>query len=360
MYHNEQFTHFRPPAGVLSGIPERLCVRPTVPDFRLECDEVIENWDDIDSFNTSIYSNECSEKLPMNVVPEFGLYDGDLYKSDLSSIYPPPNSPDYHELPVEEFPSHNPYVESLLQLWRDTSDYAGSSTESTQATVDESESQTSQSDSQNFSASSEQSDIDNSNNDFNHGLDKATLEISEYNECCIDRSATLSQTQNVSDTVMQGGDFVFNISADMMPLSQSSSRASSPVEMDNLSQSVLRLSFDNLRSISPRIERSPSPISSMSSSPRFLRSPSPFQVLNNSMFGAQMDDSADALVFYDDRYIYRSVSPRDRSFDHMVPGVDTDYQLDISMSEEFPLLSNRARRFQNSCDDQVVPEFIEE
>lgn len=343
----EPFSQFRRPRGVLSCIPEHRII-PSVPEVRLECDEIIDSWDEIDAINTSIYSTNHDEKVRSEVPSHLAYLDG-------SDQFSHQHKPPHYQASEDESPLSNIFVDSLLQLWRDTNEYP-----STHVITSDTEYQGSQSDSVIFSDSSQLSSA--SNNIFSPGLDQTTPELAEVSENNIE---SLIQDQGPNVSQIPGSELVdcattATVTEMPAPLSQSSSRSSSPAEIEGLSQSVLRLSFDNLRSISPRIERSPSPISSRSSSPRFLRSPSPFQVLSSSFLGAQMDDSTDALVFYDDRYIYRSVSPRNQSFEHRVPDIDADYQLDVSMSEEFLSFSNRQRRYQNSCGDQVVPEFIEE
>lgn len=358
----DQFTQFRRPRGLLARIPEHHVI-PSVPDIRLECDEIIENWDEIDSCNTSIYSPEHKDKLA--VTSQYAFSDSDvldLYSSDL-----PSNSP-ANEIFQEVSPllSQNRYVDSLLQIWREACDSTGSSAESTQATASDTDGFGSQNDSlygnstdgsqstECFVAETNQEIIREQINSF------VSSEFTDFSENNITTTGSGNQSFMDSSSVHEEISLL-SLVENLRPLSQSSSRSTSPAEIENISQSVLRLSFDNLRSISPRIERSPSPISSRSSSPRFLRSPSPFQVLNNT-YNSQMEDSTDALVFYDDRYIFRSVSPRlNRSYDHMVPDIGTEYLLDISVSEE--LFGNGVHthsRVQSSCQDQVVPEYIEE
>ncbi|KAH3859302.1 uncharacterized protein LOC127871849 [Dreissena polymorpha] len=297
-----------------------------VPDINLECTETID-WDDFESGNNSIYSPVNTEKLP-KAEEDTGTLD------DISSAnFPPPNSPVSvcHNDPSDLF-RNSLYVESLLQMWRDEVE-------------------------PNISRSTglQQSDksIEEPIGNQNHGV-----------ECSDERSSSVQSpvdpSTDLRDLLTRDGVSFESSTVTMQPLSQSSPRSTSPAEIEALSSSVLGLSFDNLRSISPRIQRSPSPINSRSSSPRYLRSPSPFQVLDTSSHRFQADSSMDSWVFYDDRYQVRTHSPRQYVDEHLVPDVDMEFQTIVSDSEEFPSFTSYSRRLLNSCQDQVVPEYIEE
>lgn len=354
------FRHPRP-RGLLSCIPEHQSVC-SVPDMTLECDEIIDNWDDIDSVNTSIYSLDSDEKISARYTTDFR--ESVLENSAICNGGLTPNSSAYLTL-QSELPMlmQDSYVNSLLQLWHDANEQnvhlQKYSSESELGPASQSSYESSHSEILSISQSSQTSEQSS-----NVSAEKVTsgFRVAPDTQSA-DPSPQVDILSESSYVSTNGESSLLDDISHLLPVSQSSSRASSPAEIENLSQSVMHLSFDNLRSISPRIERSPSPISSRSSSPRFLRSPSPFQVLNSSMLMAEIDDSADALVFYDDRYIFRSISPRGLNTDRRVPDLETDVQMDMSFSEEFVSFlgqGHRPQREQNSCQDQVVPECIEE
>lgn len=355
------FRHPRP-RGLLSCIPEHQSVC-SVPDVTLECDEIIDNWDDIDSVNTSIYSLDNDEKISARYTSDFR--ESVLENSAICDGGLTPNSSAYltlqRELPLL---MQDSYVNSLLQLWHDANEQnlhlQKNSTETELGPVSQGSHESSQSEILCSISESNQTSEQSSNVSAEKVISGSRMAPDTESADPSPQVDVLNESSHVSSN---GESSLLDGIYHLLPVSQSSSRASSPAEIENLSQSVMHLSFDNLRSISPRIERSPSPISSRSSSPRFLRSPSPFQVLNSSMLTAEMDDSADALVFYDDRYIFRSISPRDLNTDRRVPDLETDVQMDMSFSEEFVSFlgqGHRPQREQNSCQDQVVPECIEE
>ncbi|XP_052767007.1 uncharacterized protein LOC128207869 [Mya arenaria] len=303
-----------------------------VPDINLECHEVINDWDDFESGNCSIYSPAVTDKLPT-------IYEENSTK--VCEIFPPPNSPTAGCFEV--FSNHTHYVESLLQMWKE-SDIASTSQDSTGSFGSDPLCLPAQSSSQTAS------DVDDA------------IPWSE-NESSADGSLSpvsiTGSRSNLEDLLSRDGISFQGTGMHFQPVSHSSSRSASPFEIEAISQSVLGLSFDNANSIL-RMERSPSPIISRSSSPRFLRSPSPFQVLNTSNRDILMDTATENMLMYEERGIRRLYSPV-LNHDHQVPDVDMDFQENVSLTEEFPSFSTYVRRRQlNSCGDQIVPEFIEE
>jgi len=310
-------------------LQQRFC--RTVPDINLECDESVDDWDDFDNGNRSLYSPENNEKLATI------FEDSPLVSCENR---PPPNSP-VMNLNKPNF-LQNQYVESLLQLWHEsenvwpaneTDEYSQSSTES-------------------FSLPSASS--------TSSSTDDREISSDESNAGSISPVHINDTRPDIGDLLSAEG-VSFRRGLGLFPASHSSSRSTSPAEIEAISQSVLGLSFNNFRAISPNIGRSPSPISLRSSSPRFLRSPSPFQVLDMSSQNILMDTATENMMLYDDHYIQRSYSPVLVNIDHQVPDVDMEFQEAVMQYEEFPAFSTyRRQRFLNSCTDQVVPEYIEE
>lgn len=307
-----------------------------VPDINLQCDETIEDWDDLEP---CIYSPVNSEKLELSdgvITHSEAVHDK---SSEFNYNYPPPNSPvKGYEVDQPLLLQHNQYVNSLLQVWRDSQ---------------ESESGT-QEVSENSDGYSLPSDDPPSSQDSCTSSGDQAGEYSSELQLERENNGQRHEVYNIVPSFPIDTEQIHDL-----PVSQSSSRSTSPIMMETLSH--FRHNFTNLRSVSPIIVRSPSPISSRSSSPRFLRSPSPLEFLEHSISSLPLDESTD-LVFYDDRYILRSHSPVSiGSGDHQVPDVNMEFQQAVSDSEEFPSFrSYSRRRAQNSCQDQIVPEFIEE
>lgn len=311
-----------------------------VPDINLQCDETIEDWDDLES---CIYSSINSDKLELSdgaITQSETVLDK---SSEFNYNYPPPNSPvkGYEDdQPMSLL--HNQYVNSLLQMWRDSQE-----SESGMQEVSEN--------SDGYSLPSD--DPPSSQDSCTSSGDQADEYSSEMQ---LERENSGQSNINTDEVYNSVSSFpVGTEQMHDMPVSQSSSRSTSPAMMETLSH--FRQNFTNLRSVSPIIVRSPSPISPRSSSPRFLRSPSPLEYLDHSISSLPQDDSID-LVFYEDRYILRTHSPVSTgSVDHQVPDVNMEFQQAVSDSEEFPSFRSYSRgRAQNSCQDQIVPEFNEE
>ncbi|XP_060581793.1 uncharacterized protein LOC132738329 [Ruditapes philippinarum] len=305
-----------------------------VPDINLECDETIDNWDE---FESSIYSKDRNQK--------FHGYnerssEGDIIDESFEfyNDFPPPNSPTKGlqvEQPVLQL--HSQYVSSLLQAWRDSQTTKESNRSSDGFSLPSDDPESSQ---ESYECQEEHS----------LGFDYEMVSENEANQEALNSNSNL-QDRNSSDLSS-------SIQLAQQPVSHSSSRSNSPTVMEMLTH--FRRNIINFRSISPVIVRSPSPISSRSSSPRFVRSPSPLEFLEHSLSSLPLDDSTE-LVFYEDRYIVRSYSPVSSSQrDHQVPDVNMDFQQTVSDSEEFPSFRTYTRRIQNSCLDQVVPDYIEE
>ena len=304
-----------------------------VPDINLECDETIDNWDE---FESSIYSKERNDKyLGYDERSRENIIDESF---EFYSDFPPPNSPTKGLLVQQpSLQLHNQFVSSLLQVWRDSQpaqDANGSSDGFSLPSDDHESSQES------YEYCEEHS----------FGFDYEMVNENNTSQVSLSSNSN-TQDGNVSDLSS-------SVQMDQLPVSHSSSRSNSPTMMEMLTH--FRRNMTNFRSISPVIVRSPSPISSRSSSPRFVRSPSPLEFLEQSLSSLPLDDSRE-LVFYDDRYIMRSYSPVSFSQrDHQVPDVNMDFQQTVSDSEEFPSFRYYRHRIQNSCQDQVVPDYIEE
>lgn len=334
----------------LPAIYEDRCLH-SVPDINLECDEII-NWDEIE---TCIYNSSRNEKLSL-FAEEIRDTEVEEDSSEFYHDYPPPNSPVKGiEIVQPALFLQNHYVNSLLQIWRDShKDSKDNRFGFTEDTCENSDGFSLPSDEQTSSQGTFTSSDDQSE-DFSNEMatEGETRELREDN---VSSHNTINQNESMVFSSSNEMEQVYDLP---VPVSQSSSRSTSPTVIEMLAQ--FRQNFTNLRSISPVIMRSPSPMNSRSSSPRFLRSPSPLEFLEHSLSSLPLDSSTE-LVFYEDRYILRSYSPVSvGAGDHQVPDVNIDFQQVVSDSEEFPSFrSYIQRRIQNSCEDQVVPEFIEE
>ncbi|XP_045187447.2 uncharacterized protein LOC123545177 [Mercenaria mercenaria] len=300
-----------------------------VSDISLECDETIDNWEELES---CIFSNKRNEKFH---VYEETSQDAVGESFEFYNDYPPPNSPAKGvqvDQPVLQL--HSQYVNSLLKVWRDSQKRNCSTEESGE-------------NSDGYSLSPDELQSSQESNESSQDCEMAT------------ESETIEAILASNTIVQEHSDSAQMEQLHGLPESQSSSRSTSPTVMEMLSH--FRQNVMNFRSISPIVVRSPTPVSSGSSSPGFVRSPSPLEFLEHSMSSLPIDDSTE-LVFYDNRYIVRSYSPVSYSQgDHQVPDVNMDFQQTVSDSEEFPSFRSYSHiRIQNSCQDQVVPDYIEE
>ena len=309
-----------------------------VPDMmQLECDEVVQNWDSVERYppgfgalkaeTTSRPDSRPRSPKGIPVSDELQMYD-DAPPAD-RSLYDetPPNSPLMGDGPNKNnlLRANNEYVNQLLQLWRESAEYMYNSAESTQVNLDEYEfSQQWSIPSTDDGASSSQS------SDGSHGnSDDISM---EYGDSSPRRSP--NPQESMVESSFRNISFLGN-----------GSRSNSPLNL--LTQGP----YDHLRSVSPAILRSPSPVFPVH---RLLRSPSPnWEELQASLSELTQQD---ILLLRDDRFSTRSRSPASVS-DQEVPDIEMDVQSFYSDSDEYTL--SRARTSQ-SCQDQVVPEFIEE
>ena len=332
-----QFSLFGPRTSIsramhLPGIHEETdCGRVPDENLQLECDEVIQNWDTIegdDGFNA--LKNDARGPLKSPMYDESQSSDGLHMYEDA----PPPNSPILGEGDIKGnlLYANNEYVSHLLNLWRESSEY-NASAESTQVNLDEFEH------SQRWSLPSED---DFTPSQSSNGSGSGSQD--SYDVTMEDRSAS-PQQNNSSHTDQEYVDSFRNISFAGRENRVHTSRSNSPLNTSSLG------SYDLLRSASPRIFRSPSPIYPVN---RLLRSPSP----NWEELQANLSEITpqDILLFAEERYSIRSRSPASSS-DQEVPDIEMDVQSFYSDSDEYT--GSRGRTAQ-SCQDQVVPEFIEE
>ena len=313
-----------------------------VPDMmQLECDEVIQNWDSIERYAgfgalkaeaTSRPGSRPKSPKDVPVSDELQMYD-DAPPTDQLHMYDddtPPNSPVVGDGPNKNslLRANNEYVNNLLQLWRESAEYMYNSAESTQVNLDEYErsQQWSILSADDRNSSSQGSDGSHSNSG---GSDDISME---------DGSSSPQCSPSAQESTVES-------SFSSISFLSSGSRSNSPLSLNAQGP------YDLLRSVSPAILRSPSPIFPVR---RLLRSPSP----NWEELQASLSELTphDILLLRDERFSVRSRSPASVS-DQEVPDMEMDVQSFYSDSDDYTL--SRARTTL-SCQDQVVPEFIEE
>ena len=303
-----------------------------VPDMNmhLECNEIIQDWDLVegyegfDSLKNESMSNLKSRYLP--VTDDLQMYDD----------VPPPNSP----ISNQEADKgnllffHNEYVNRLLNVWRESSEY-NVSAESTQVDLD----QFQQSDRWSFQPEQGYTASQSSTSSGNRSQDSDDVSMEDSNHGS-------SPEHNTSLGHSSDQEFVeASLRTFSVTRSDISSRSNSPLNVNTPGP------YDHLRSVSPRIMRSPSPVFPGQG---LLRTPSP----NWDELQANLSDITpqELLLFARDRYSVRSRSPQSVS-DQEVPDIDMDEQSFYSDWDEYTV---RRSRIPQSCQDQVVPEFIEE
>ncbi|KAL4238534.1 hypothetical protein ACF0H5_003241 [Mactra antiquata] len=300
--------------SLLPSIYEERC-QYNVPDINLECEESIDNWDDLE---LEIYSPERNEKVLDTNISENLADVQDILKNEVANY-----DSDEDRGPVLLLESH--LVQSLLEKYKNSNDNCLPL-------------------------------LDNGAADTTK-----SLELFDKNELSLQIDVNCAN-ENVSKNDSIGSISMLPRNSEMLqslPIYDSSPRSSSPSFVEILSNADY--DFTNYRSVSPLIVRSPTPLSSRSSSPRMFRSPSPLEFLEHSFSELPIDEATD-IMFYNDGNFRRSFSPvLFGSTDQQVPDANTDLQQVVMSSAEFPSFQNYVHnRRLNSCQDQVVPEFIEE
>lgn len=307
-----------------------------VPDMsmQLECDEVIHNWDAVerlDGYDALKIEARTTSKSPVCVpvsdVPQ--MYDDDVPLL-MYGRTTPPNSP----LSAEGSDKRNllqankEYVSHLLQLWKESAEYE--SPETTQVDLHEFEH------SQSWRTPS---DEEPTSNQSSSGFGSESHSSGDFmmDDSSFSPPRSSSPQQVIGESSLENNSY--------MRRGNRISQYNSPLNVNTLGP------YDLLRSISPRIIRSPSPIFPAQ---RLLRSPSP----NWEELQANLSEitAQDILLFPDERCSVRSHSPASGS-DQEVPDIEMDVHSFYSDSEENVV--NRICTIQ-SCQDQVVPEYIEE
>ena len=316
-----------------------------VPDMmQLECDEVIQNWDNVERYPPG-FGNLKAEatsrpgsrpgsrpKSPKGVLVLDQPQMYDVPPAD-QSFYDdtPPNSPTLGDGPNKNnlLRANNEYVIQLLHLWRESAEYMYDSAESTQVNLDEYEF------SQQWSIpSTDDGATSSQGSDGSHGNSRGSDDDISMEDGSSSPRRTPSPQESLVESTFRNISFL-----------GASSRSNSPLNL--LAQGP----YDHLRSVSPAILRSPSPVHPVH---RLLRSPSPnWEELQASLSELTQQD---LLLLQDDRFSTRSRSPASVS-DQEVPDIDMEAQSFYSDSDDYSLA--RARTAQ-SCQDQVVPEYIEE
>ena len=294
-----------------------------VPDVNthLECNEVVQDWD-VGEVNDGVDSlkNRSVSSLKSQPVPET---DGPQFYDDVT----PPNSPvaNHEDEKGNLLHFHNEYVNHLLNLWRESSEY-NVLAESTHVELDQ----------------FEYSNRWNAHSDQEFAASQGSISSGNGSQESDDISMEEGDSAS-SPEFTQPSSNMFSFTS-----SESGSRSNSPLNLRTPGP------YDRLRSVSPRIMRSPSPVFPVH---RLLRSPSP----NWEELQANLSDLTpqDLLLFADERYSVRSRSPHSVS-DQEVPDIEMDVQSFYSDSDDYYSSSMNRVRTAQSCDDQVVPEMIEE